>query len=70
VLIGAIAGALAAGVIGIGCGIFRRAWTAGGILPIGSEEGTLQAHPLMITADGWLIDNRTGERARCGIRRE
>lgn len=41
----------------------RRAWAAAQYVTIAVEQATLQA-PLIVTIDGYLLDPKTGERAR------
>jgi hypothetical protein len=62
-LLVAVAGGLGMVALAVGGAIVRRAGIAGGFVRIGVEASTLQA-PLLVTADGWLVDPRTGERAR------
>ncbi len=60
----ALALGLAAVSGGLGYLTVERARLAARYLPLHVERSTMQPAPLVVTADGWLIDTRTGERAR------
>jgi len=42
----------------------RKAWAEAQLLTIGVEQSTLLPPPFVVTADGYLVDTRSGERAR------
>jgi len=63
-----VLGAVALGVLILASGwtlaTTRQAWASSQMVRIGVEPATMLPPPLVVTADGWLIDTRSGERAR------